>query len=88
MTQLALFGPDPGVSVPIHRAVPTEARPRLGRQQAAILARLQQGPAANTELITIAQRFGGRIYELRQARYRIETFREDHASGVVWYRLK
>ncbi len=89
MTQLALFGPGaPSVPVPIHNAVPKAARPRLSGQQAAILARLQRGRVANTELTTIALRYSARLHELTQAGFYWEKFDEDHASGVVWYRLK
>ena len=65
---------------------PTEA-PRLSRQCAAILARLNQGPASNAELATIALKYTGRISDLRQAGFRIEAYDRDRETGECWYRL-
>ena len=62
--------------------VPEAAKPRLGRQQQAILERLRRGPATNNELVQIAQRFGGRIGELRAAGYDIRRTHDDHERGV------
>ena len=38
-----------------------------------ILARLRQGPATSVDLNAICYRFGGRINELRNMEYKIET---------------
>ena len=67
--------------------VPEAAKPRLGRQQRAILDRLRRGPATNTELVQIAQRFGGRIGELRAAGYDIRRTYDDDRRGVYMYEL-
>lgn len=61
---------------------------RLNRQQAAVLERLQQGPATNMDLIPISTRFSSRIYELRKAGWRIETDYIDKAKGITQYTLK
>lgn len=68
------------------RVDPTQYE-RLGRQQRAILDRLRQGPATNTELVQIAQRFGARVKELRDAGWEIGTDVHIPGSGVVTYRL-
>ena len=66
---------------------PEAAKPRLGRQQRAILERLRRGPATNTELSQIAQRFSARIGELRDAGYDIRRTHDDHERGVYVYEL-
>jgi hypothetical protein len=43
------------------------------KQRAAILARLQQGPATNADLNKIGHRYSARIFELREAGHTIET---------------
>jgi hypothetical protein len=63
------------------------ARPRLGRQSLAVLERLREGPASNVELASISHRFGGRLYDLRRAGCTVVIDSNDHASGVVVYRL-
>ena len=67
--------------------VPEAAKPRLGRQQWAILERLRRGPATNTELSQIAQRFSARIGELRDAGYNIQRTYDDDRRGVYVYEL-
>lgn len=42
-------------------------------QAAKILERLERGPALNTELILIGDRFGARIHDLRDAGHEIQT---------------
>ena len=88
------FNPEPvradvAVSTPYtaHAAEERAERTRLAGQAARILARLQAGPATNTELAAIALKYTGRISELRQAGYAIEVYDRDHTTGVCWYRL-
>ena len=66
---------------------PEAAKPRLGRQQWAILERLRRGPTTNTELSQIAQRFSARIGELRDAGYNIQRTYDDDRRGVYVYEL-
>ena len=84
MQQLSLFD---RVIEPQDPKVAEQAKPRLSRQCQAILARLRRGSANNAELGTIAMRFSARIFDLRKAGFKIETFDHDHLTGVVWYRL-
>jgi len=60
---------------------------RLTKQCASIVARLQKGPATNTELSSIALRYSARIFELRKAGYQIEIISRDDESGVCLYSL-
>lgn len=60
---------------------------RLNRQCREILARLEQGPATNSELVQIAQRFGARIQELRVAGCEIEVTKLDTKRGINQYTL-
>lgn len=62
--------------------------PRLTRQQAAVLARLQQGPATNVELMPLSMRYSARIFELRKAGWIIETDYIDKAAGICQYAFK
>ena len=73
--------------VEFNPTVSEAAKPRLGRQQQAILERLRRGPATNTELSQIAQRFSARIGELRAAGYDIRRTHDDHERGVYVYEL-
>jgi hypothetical protein len=66
----------------------TEEEPRLTRQSLAILARLREGPASNSDLVLIAQRFGARVHDLREAGYPITILSRDRASGVTVYALE
>ena len=63
-------------------------QPRLGRQNAAILARLRRGRASNVELLAIAQRFGARIHDLRRHGYDVALVSRDNVRGVTWYELR
>lgn len=75
---------------PVVRASPTldvRERRRLSRQNAAILARLQQGPCTNDELSRIARKYTGRLSELRKAGYVVRPISQDHATGLVVYAL-
>ena len=81
MIQLSLFTP----RVSLNRSVAPADRRRLSRHQRLILARLRDGPATNSELGDIADRFGARICELRKAGCVID---KRNLGGGVWeYRL-
>jgi hypothetical protein len=75
------------LSIPLNSTAPDAAKPRFTRQHQAILDRLEQGPATNTELVQIAQRFGARVKELRDAGYVIKQEAVSHARGVHRYWL-
>ena len=61
--------------------------PRLSRQCAAILARLEQGPATNDELSRIARKYTGRISDLRHAGYDVRCTSQDRTTGLAVYEL-
>ena len=60
---------------------------RIAGQKKAILDRLSESPASNIELAAICIRYSARIHELRKAGYDIQTYHQDKASGVCWYKL-
>ena len=62
-----------------------EERDRRDNTADRILAALRTGPKTNLELIDIAQRISGRIYDLRHRGYRIIT--EPLAPGIFRYTL-
>jgi len=64
----------------------TELR-RLSGQNAAILQRLQQGPATNQELAQMSLKYTSRISDLRHAGYDVQVVERDYASGRTVYRL-
>lgn len=73
MTQPTLFdrvNPEPcREPLSAYSAYASEQAQEQARWESAadrVLARLQQGPATNLELITICQRISGRIYDLRR----------------------
>jgi hypothetical protein len=72
-------------AIEFNSTVPDEARPRLNNQHRSILARLSQGPATNSDLVKIAQRFGARIAELRAAGFHIDKRAIDHFKGIFEY---
>lgn len=74
------------VVIPSH--APVDMRPRLGKQCAAILARLEAGPATNRELSQIALNYKARASELRQAGYGVVCYNHDKRTGLSWYRLE
>lgn len=59
--------------------------PRLSAQCQTILARLQSGPATNTELAAIALKYTSRISDLRKAGYSVTNKRQ--SGGVTVYTL-
>ena len=61
--------------------------PRLGRQCAAILARLNRGPATNADLAVISLKYTSRISDLRAAGFQVEAYDRDRTTGLCWYRL-
>jgi hypothetical protein len=69
-----------------HVLHPGEQR-RLSAQNAAVLARLQRGPATRKELQDIAPNVTARISDLRTAGYRIPKPVEDKTTGWSVYRL-
>jgi hypothetical protein len=81
---IPVYDPEPSFLRPEDKTV----APRLNRQCRAILARLQQGPATNRELCTIALKYTGRISELRQAGYDVPCVSEDKKTGLSVYELK
>lgn len=60
---------------------------RLSGQNAAILARLRQGPATNAELAAISLKYTSRNSDLRRAGYPVEVISRDRKTGVVVYAL-
>lgn len=65
-----------------------DARDRLSKQCIAVLEALAAAPAVtNRDLAKISHRFGARIYDLRRRGFQIARIFEDHASGLVEYRL-
>lgn len=70
---------------------PTAAHPRLSRQAQKILDAFkaaQDRRLTCTQLLALAQRFGARLYDLRQAGYVIDLVQHDHASGLTVYELR
>ena len=67
-------------------AVTTADAKRFSRQCAAILARLEHGPASNVELAAISIKYTGRISDLRKRGVRILCDRGE--GGVNWYRIE
>jgi hypothetical protein len=62
-------------------------RPRLSRQCAAILARLEQGPATNRDLAGLSLKYTSRISDLRKAGYQVAVTDHDRGSGRTVYAL-
>ena len=60
---------------------------RLSKQCAAILARLQEGPATNSELARMALSYTRRLSDLREAGYAVDCYKKDEETGLNWYRL-
>ena len=83
-TQFSLFDP-PAVPAKLNKSVESEDKPRLGKQQAAVLERLRKGPATNMELLPISARFSARIHELRKAGFVIN--RANLGDGLFEYSL-
>lgn len=71
--------------------LPGETQARLNAQAQEILDAFKAAPTGrmtNLELTRIAQRFGGRIHELRLHGYIIETEAIDKASGCTTYHYR
>ena len=60
---------------------------RLSKQCAAIHARLQKGPATNSELSQIALSYTRRLSDLREHGIAVECYQRDDTTGLNWYRL-
>ena len=82
--QLTLFSDSPKLSPRDPHTHPADVS-RLTGQNAAILARLQRGPATNVELAGIALKYTSRVSDLRKAGYRVEC--ERGVGGVTVYEL-
>lgn len=67
-----------------------DSHPRLSRQAAEILAAFKAAPLHRldcAQLMTIAQRFGARLYDIRKAGYRIDLVAHDKKTGHTVYEL-
>jgi hypothetical protein len=60
---------------------------RLSAQCQAILDRLKQGEATNTELAAIALKYTSRLSDLRAAGIDVRVINRDHATGRVTYAI-
>ena len=85
--QLSLFDA-PRAIPPRDTHVEREERPRLTGQNAAILERLQRGPATNRELAAISLKYTSRISDVRAAGYDVVVVDRDRATGNTMYELK
>lgn len=63
-------------------------RRRLSAQCAAILDRLQRGPASNRELAGVSLKYTSRISDLRKAGYDVQVAARDVRSGLTTYVLR
>lgn len=72
----------------VDERLPEREHERLTRQAGLVLARLQEGPATNMELIPISTRFSARIHELRKKGYIIDTDYLSRDKGLTQYTLK
>lgn len=78
-----------GLVIPFDPHVaPKEAKIRLSRQCAMILARLRRGPVLTGELRKMAAKYTGRISNIRQARHRVVAKCLDAKTGVWEYTLE
>jgi len=84
--QLTLF-PSPRSIPPTDPQVELIETPRLRGQNAAILERLQQGPATNRELSGLSLKYTSRISDLRAAGYTVDCS-QDKATGLNVYTLE
>lgn len=88
MNQPSLFSPTAPAITFADTQLPESAKPRLGKQCAAILERLMRGPATNRELAELSLKYTGRISDLRKSGYTIILDRHDTATGFATYRLE
>lgn len=84
--QLSLFD-SPRLIAPTDTHLVPEEKPRLSRQNQAILDRLRRGPATNDELVRIARKYTGRISDLRAAGFDVRLIEHDHTTGITRYQL-
>jgi hypothetical protein len=61
---------------------------RLSSQCAAILERLQRGPASNRDLATIALKYTSRISDLRASGHKVEIVERNRDTGLTIYKLR
>lgn len=67
--------------------VKPDSVPRLSRQSKAVLLALRGGDQVPARTLSqITHRFGGRVYDLRQAGCLIDVI-VDHKTGESWYQL-
>jgi hypothetical protein len=82
-----LDGPnEPPIDFCDHR-MDDDNKPRLSRQCRLILERLRQGQATGKELCAIAQKYTGRISDLRKSGYQIDKIHQNHRTGLTIYAL-
>lgn len=72
--------------------LPKEAKPRLGGQNAAVLARLREGPATNVELEALAGRVNSRAADVRRWLQKnegktIKSEKIDGKKGIYRYEI-
>lgn len=87
-TQLNLFLNTPDDPPPRDPHVHSGERPRLTGQNAAILRRLERGPATNRELAGISLKYTSRISDLRAAGYVVQVVGRDYGTGETIYELR
>lgn len=73
--------------VPASPALAPVERRRLAGQNAAILERLERGPATRRELTEIALNVTARVSELRAAGYDVRVVERDYATGRTVYAI-
>jgi hypothetical protein len=70
------------IVMPVDPNVRPEDKPRLSKNAAAVLNRLEDGPATNSELMEIGGlRFGARIHDLKRHGYTISS---QQSNGGIW----
>jgi hypothetical protein len=74
--------------MPMHTALAPVELTRLSRQCQAIAARLQAGPATNTELARLSLKYTSRISDLRAKGWNVVCLERDYATGVSVYALQ
>lgn len=86
MHQPSLFD-NPVRIAPIDTHLVPAEKPRLSRQNQAILERLRRGPATNDELAKLARKYTSRVSDLRAAGYDVRLIDHDRVTGITRYQL-
>lgn len=79
--------------LPVDPTVSREEAPRLSKQCAAILQRLEQGPATNVQLAAIALKYTSRLSDIRAwltasgDSRQVECYHQNKKTGESWYQL-